>query len=191
MNNRPESWSQSPESLRPLRDYLVWQNVVTWVLGCTMRGTIEVSFETLDDWRAYAPGDLVEVIKGGVAPGTWDECRSSEWENVLVFFCEATFTIENLRFLWAVSENLIYGNQPLNLYPESSAPIDDWYRDENRTVKIDLFDRAEREVVESFSGTYSYFRGVVNKVRRQLGAEGERTNKSRRSVIDSNIDNTG
>lgn len=148
-----------------------------------------MALESLDEWRAYAPGGHLDVIRQGRAPSTWDECRNSRWENVLVFFCENNYSIENLNFLWAVSEyhhnagvalaediieNIIYGVQPLNLYSETSGPIDEWYRDEDHDLKVDLFDRAEEEVIQSFSGTYGHFQTVVNKVRQQLSGEGER-----------------
>ena len=148
-----------------------------------------MTFETLGEWQAYAPRHLLEVIRQGSPPTSWEECRNSHWEGVLVFFCENNYCIEHLNFLWAVSqyrgkasvitaeeiiENFIYGSQPLNLYAETSGPIDDWYKDDDRALKVDLFDRAEGEIVESFSGTYGHFRSVVSRVRQQLLSEGNR-----------------
>ena len=142
-----------------------------------------MSFESWDEWKAYAPTDILDVIKQGAPPRNWDDCRNTRWERVLVFFCENNYSLENLNFLWAVSEyrsnarvgmaediieNIIYGNQPLNLYSETSAPIDDWYKDQEHDLKVDLFDRAEREVAGHFSSTFSHFVSSVNKARRDL-----------------------
>lgn len=142
-----------------------------------------MSFETLGEWKTYASGDILEVIKQGVPPATWNECRNTQWERVLVFFCENTYGAESLNFLWAVSEyhgnptilkaediieNVIYGKQPLNLYSDSAAPIDDWYKDEEHGLRPDLFDAAEREVRDRFAGTYSHFRSVVGKAHSAL-----------------------
>lgn len=149
-------------------------------------------FETLDEWKAYASSDVLEVIRQGVPPSTWDECRNTQWEKVLVFFCENTYCVENLNFLWAVKEyrsspgvvkaediveTVIYGDQPLNLYSDSSAPIDEWYKDEDHQLKVDLFDQAEREVVDSFAGMYSHFQSVVTKAHQELLEEADRASR--------------
>jgi hypothetical protein len=149
-------------------------------------------FETLDEWVAYASNDILEVIKQGSPPSTWDECRGTEWEPVLVFFCENTYCGEDLYFLWAVSEyrrssdvvmaeeiieNIIYGSQPLNLYSETSAPIDNWYQKEDHDLKVDLFDDAEREVLDSFSGMYSHFQSAVGNARQAMLDEEERASR--------------
>ena len=132
--------------------------------------------ETAASWQELASKQVLDVVRRGLPPPTWDDCHKTEWEPVLVFYCDQNLCLESLRFLWAVREyrsnssvsiaeqiieEIIYGNPPLNLYFESSAPIDEWYKSDARSLNPHLFEQAAAEVHDSFYSTYQIFRAVV------------------------------
>jgi hypothetical protein len=142
-----------------------------------------MALDSLASWKELASTEILEVVRGGLPPASWNECRDTPWAAVLEFYCEANYTAENLKFLWAVAdyesgssvfkaeeiiEDIIYGDPPLNLYSDSSKPIDEWHRDEDHVLNTHLFDRAEAEIRDSFLGTYMKFQSSVAAAHDQL-----------------------
>jgi hypothetical protein len=139
--------------------------------------------DTAASWVELASPDMLELLRAGAPPQDLYSCRYSAWESVLEFYCDQNYCTENLRFLWdlwdwkaspsvvkaeEIVEQDIYGDPPLNLYSSSKEPIDEWYRDEDHELDVNLFDGAESEVYESFQGTFQTFLASVSRAQQEL-----------------------